>query len=330
MNLGLGTWRFFLAFLVVISHLWAGMIDGPAAYAVWAFFTLSGYLMTAGLATRYADGADGLRLYAHNRFLRIYPAYAVALAAGLFTLAALRHAGISPAGLNPQFMPPQSRLEWLANLAMLPGIPVRGLAVPVAAALFTEVGAYALLPLLARSRHAAWASFAITLCANLQLGFGMDSFIPRYCGFTSGLMPFAVGALAWHHRPALRRIASPTLSVTAWCLHALYWLHDPHWPWTCGLYLAVPLSAWVTLSLASVRQGAADRLAGEMSYPVYLLHTTVAAWFLPQFGFTRSFAFFALSFAATLLAALAMLLAIDRPLQRLKAMPSRRLLTTPA
>jgi hypothetical protein len=36
----LGTWRFFLAFVVVISHLWAGMIDGPAAYAVWGFFVL--------------------------------------------------------------------------------------------------------------------------------------------------------------------------------------------------------------------------------------------------------------------------------------------------
>jgi peptidoglycan/LPS O-acetylase OafA/YrhL len=51
-KISLGTWRFFLAFLVAISHLWAGMIDGPAAYAVWGFFVLSGYLMTLVLMTK--------------------------------------------------------------------------------------------------------------------------------------------------------------------------------------------------------------------------------------------------------------------------------------
>lgn len=35
---GLGSWRFLLAFFVVISHLYADMFGGPAAYAVWGFF----------------------------------------------------------------------------------------------------------------------------------------------------------------------------------------------------------------------------------------------------------------------------------------------------
>ena len=34
---GIGTWRFFLSFLVAISHLYGNMIHGPAAYAVWGF-----------------------------------------------------------------------------------------------------------------------------------------------------------------------------------------------------------------------------------------------------------------------------------------------------
>lgn len=38
MTFGIGSWRFFLAFLVVISHLWKDMIGGPAAYAVWGFY----------------------------------------------------------------------------------------------------------------------------------------------------------------------------------------------------------------------------------------------------------------------------------------------------
>jgi len=32
MKIGFGIWRFFLALMVAISHLWSGMIDGSAAY----------------------------------------------------------------------------------------------------------------------------------------------------------------------------------------------------------------------------------------------------------------------------------------------------------
>jgi peptidoglycan/LPS O-acetylase OafA/YrhL len=74
---GLGTWRFFLAAVVAISHLWAGMIDGPAAYAVWGFFVLSGYLMTLVLTTKYGTAPAGLRQFATNRLLRIYPSFIV-------------------------------------------------------------------------------------------------------------------------------------------------------------------------------------------------------------------------------------------------------------
>jgi peptidoglycan/LPS O-acetylase OafA/YrhL len=72
--MALGSWRFFLALLVAFSHLWDGMIHGPAAYAVWGFFLISGFLMALVLQTRYSDGWGGLRDYAFNRFLRIYPA----------------------------------------------------------------------------------------------------------------------------------------------------------------------------------------------------------------------------------------------------------------
>jgi peptidoglycan/LPS O-acetylase OafA/YrhL len=305
MKPGLGIWRFFLAVLVVISHLWAGMIDGPAAYAVWGFFVLSGYLMTLVLTTRYGTTADGIRQFAVNRLRRIYPSYIVTVAIGIATL-------------NPQFKLPQGPGEWFGNLAMIPFVSQQGLPVPVAAALFVEVWAYALMPLFAKSQAAALLGLAVALCANLQFGFGMPTFIDRYCGFATGLMPFAVGAVACHYRRYLSRFANPTLSILVWCSHGLVWLSDPYWPWTYGLWVSVPLSAWVVLSLIETKANPVDKLAGDLSYPIYLLHTTVAAWLLPWFGFGRSFAFFAASFAATILASYAMLRLIDRPLQRFK------------
>jgi peptidoglycan/LPS O-acetylase OafA/YrhL len=178
------------------------------------------------------------------------------------------------------------------------------------------------MPLFASSRSAAFLGLAVSICANLQFGFGAPTFIPRYCGFATGLMPFAAGAAVYHYRHALRCFASPLLSILAWCGHGLYWLHDLYWPWTYGLWLSVPLSAWVVLSLAETKSGpakfsAVDKLAGELSYPIYLLHTTIAAWFLPFFGFGRGFTFFTVSFGATLLASWFMLLLVDRPMRSL-------------
>jgi len=318
MKPGLGTWRLFLAFLVAISHLWAGMIDGPAAYAVWGFFVLSGYLVTLVLTTRYGFEADGLRQFAFNRLLRIYPSYIAAGAFGIVTILCAHRLGIDPTRLNPQFMLPQTGGEWFGNLAMIPFVSQQGLPVPVAAALFVEVWAYALMPLLAQSKTAALAGFAVAFLANVQFGFGMPTFIDRYCGFATGLMPFAFGAVVCHYRGSLRRFAWPAISVLAWCVHGTYWLIDPYWPWTYGLWLSVPLSAWVVLSLANVKPNSMDVFAGKLSYPVYLLHTTVAAWFVPCFGPGRGIWFFAASFTATLAASAVMLRFVDSPMQRLR------------
>jgi peptidoglycan/LPS O-acetylase OafA/YrhL len=275
--------------------------------------------MTLVLTTRYGLTTSGLRHFAFNRLLRIYPMFIVAGGFGLVTILVLRRAGIDPAGLNPQFMFPQSRGEWLENLAMIPFVAQRGLPVPVAAALFVEVWAYALMPLMAKSRAAALVALAVAFFANLQFGFGMPSFIDRYCGFATGLMPFAFGAVVCHYRGSLHRFICPVLSILAWCAHGLYWLVDPYWPWTYGLWLSVALSGWVVLSLADIRSGSADKAAGELSYPLYLLHTTVAAWFLPYFGFGRGIMFFIVSCLATLGASVALLRIIDRPMQRLRS-----------
>jgi peptidoglycan/LPS O-acetylase OafA/YrhL len=319
MKLGLGTWRIFLALLVAISHLWAGMIDGPAAYAVWGFFVLSGYLMTLVLTTRYGTAADGIRRFVRNRILRIYPMFIVAGALGVATILALRQEGIDPERLNPQFMLPQSVWEWVGNLGMIPFLPTRGLPVPVAAALFVEVWAYMLMPLFARNRSAAILGLAVTAAANLQYGFNVASFDARYCGFATGLMPFAVGSLACHYRASLQRFVAPRLSVLLWCVHALLWLANVYWPWTYGLLVSIPLSGWVVLSLIGAESGRADKFAGDLSYPIYLLHTTVGAWFLPLFGLGRGFAFFVVAFVVTLIASWGMLVLIDRPIQHLRS-----------
>ncbi|PWK85715.1 acyltransferase family protein [Fulvimonas soli] len=320
---GFGSWRLLLAILVVLSHLWAGMIDGYAAYAVWGFFVLSGYLMTYVLRRKYGFEATGLLAYAYNRFIRIVPSYYLALLAGVVTILALKYC-VDLTRLNPQFAMPHGR-EWLNPLTLLPVFRGSNLPVPVSSALATEVGMYLLMPLLARSRSGAWLALVLGVVANATAGFGMQSFAERYTYFQTCLFAFAAGSLTAHYIEELRRLAMPALALAAWIAHGLIWLKWDPWPWTYGLYSSVLLSAWVVVSLDARQTSAWDKLLGDWSYPVYLFHTTVAAWLLPWFGYGRSFRFCLAAFAGTIAVAWLVVVLLDRPLARLKR-PGRRTL----
>lgn len=317
MKIGLGTWRFFLAVLVAISHLWEGMIHGPAAYAVWGFFILSGYLMTYVLCFKYGTSKIGLRDYAFNRFLRIYPAYAVAVVAGALTLYVLPKIDVFPSALNPQFLSPHTTIEWLSNIFLLP-ISTPGLFVPVAGALAVEVGAYVLMPLMAVNRSAAWLGFILSAALNLKYGLGLDSFGERYSGFLTCFMAFSTGSLLSQYSELLSWFRAPRLSPTLWVLHCLIWLWFPYWPWTYGLYASLLLSAWVVLSLAPVKQSRVDQWLGDMSYPIYLFHTTAAIWLVAIGMQMRSFSFFCVAFVITMLVSWLVIRLVDEPLAGLK------------
>ena len=174
--------------------------------------------------------------------------------------------------------------------------------------------------------HAAkaprYSELLVACAANYQYGFGMDTFVARYSGFATALLPFAVGALTCHYRAKLGHFRAPGLSIFVWCVHSLYWLLDPYWPWTYGLWLSVLLSAWVVLSLAEIKGGSADKWMGDLSYPVYLLHTTVAAWLLPHYGYGRPAPFFVVAFAGTIVLSWAMVKFLDRPMQSIKLAPA--------
>ena len=68
-----GAYRTFLALAVVAHHLLSIPIIGH--YAVHGFFILSGYLMTFVMVNVYGYSFKGVRSFAVNRFLRLYPSY---------------------------------------------------------------------------------------------------------------------------------------------------------------------------------------------------------------------------------------------------------------
>ena len=321
---GFGTCRLVLAALVAMSHLWDGMLHGYAAYAVWAFYVLSGFLMTLVLTTKYGFDGQGLRTYAFNRFMRIFPLYWLAAIAGIATLWYAGRHGINLQQINGEFYWPAGVEQWAHVLTLFPGFQRGGLPVPVSNALAIEVGYYLLMPLLARSRSTAWFALAAGVMINLQLGIESASFAQRYATFLPCMLPFAVGALACHYRTTLARWSMPWTSSLVWLLHGLGVLVHPGWPWTVGLYVSMLLSAWMVVSLYHQPSGRVDRMFGDMSYPLYLIHTTVAAWFVCSCGFSRPLGFFFQAFALALLLSWLVVILIDRPLSRLKLRPPSR------
>lgn len=314
---GIGSWRFALAFLVVISHLWGGMIHGPAAYAVWGFYSLSGYLMTHVLRHKYGSSPVGLKDFAYNRFLRIYPLYAITMVLGGLALVAAQKTGINAAALNPQFLWPQNGVSWFVNISLLP-FPSWGLLVPVSGALAIEVGAYILMPLMAFSRAAAWLGLILSFFLNAKYGFEAGTFAVRYSSFLTCFWVFAFGSLISHHLEQLKRLAFPWLSMAVWGAHCLIWLWYDPWPWTYGLYVSVLLSGWVIVSLESVRSSRLDSILGDLSYPIYLVHTVVGVFVLMGGFEIRSFVFFVVSLALTLVVSWLLVVTVDRKINSMK------------
>lgn len=315
--LGLGSWRFLLAFFVVISHLYADMFGGPAAYSVWGFFVLSGFLMTEILKNKYGFNINGLKNYALNRFLRIYPLYYLSLLLGIFTIFFLSKYNIEPKVLNPQFYLPENLYSWFTNITLLP-LSHSGLPVPVSGALAVEVGVYLLIPFMAYSKNAAWIGVILSLLISLKMGISVDTFATRYTEFLPCYFAFGIGSLINHYKVELQTISMPKLSIFVWLVHCLVIGIINTWPWTYGLYLSVLLSAWVVISLYQIKSTKIDIILGDLSYPVYLLHTTVGAWFIYIYGVNRNFEFFLVSFIITVVLSYILLVIFDHPIQKLK------------
>ena len=317
LNISFGTWRFLLAILVMITHLWASMLRGPAAYAVWGFFVLSGYLMTKVLREKYGFDSRGIIAYAYNRLIRIMPLYYLAVILGFVTILTIGVSQVDLTKYSRNFGVPQGQ-GWLFALTLLPFFPVTKTPVVGANALGIEVGAYLLMPLLAKSRSAAWVAMIIATYINWNYGLTTDSFAIRYATFLPCLFAFSAGSLIAHYRDVLAKYSMPFISIVVWFVHCLLWYKFHWWPWTYGIYVSVLLSAWVTISLDKKNTSRVDKLLGDLSYPIYLFHVIVAAWLVPYFGYDRTFLFFVVSFCALMVLSLLIVRFIDEPLHAFK------------
>lgn len=277
-----GTARFVLAWLVVVSHLVGN--DGVAHfgfYAVRAFFALSGFVMTAALNETYHF--DWRRFFA-NRLLRVLPLYYATCALTWF---ALEHAPDLAGLFSDRWLPAHDPLSIAGNLLVLPLASAQpnfrffapGWSIAVELIMYGLMAA-----VFARSERLAVLALAIGVVYHVcALALGTP-FSARYFNVPSALLSFPLGASIyfWKRRGALARArrALPATSLL-WAANLLIGsglaMSDRL---GAGYYINIALCGAVVAGLTDLKcvgvRAGIDRLLGQLSYPIFLVHWIAA------------------------------------------------------
>ena len=279
-----GTYRYCLAHLVVLTHLasWPGV----GSYAVFGFYMLSGFLMSLILNERYGFSLQGLRGYAANRALRIYPPYLFVLAATAVLVWALPNFAPQVRG---SLILPDTWLAWAQQIGIV-GIDwqARSRLIPASWSLYAELVYYVAMALvLARNRTIVLLWLGASVAYTLWLLVSGAEWQLRYYPVLAASLPFSLGATIYCYRDRLPRI-SPRLGpilVAIFVAHALCarFVYSASALRSWGFYLSLAIAVITQLALLNAGRGNVsrrfrdlDRLLGDLSYPVFLCHVLAA------------------------------------------------------
>lgn len=342
-----GSFRLVLAVMVVITHI--GGVEVVAGIAVWGFFMLSGYLMTATLQRKYGFTRQGLLAFSASRALRLLPAYWLSVIITLIVIST----GVGPTfatAINGALAAPHTAREYFSNTFIL-GHTTFGLGrieralSPSAWAVDVEILMYACSGIfLAKYGRAPRFSTTVLLGLFPFLWLGAKSLMSRghselanqltYSFLPAALLPYALGAWVYQRREWLQmQFRQPWLLLMAGgagmlvCALLLSRLSV-----TAAYVLSLPCSAAALIALSrwkkTGRVETIDSFLGLMSYPVYLLHWTCALFTVKIFGATPMLMGsttdhirfnrmgFVIVLLVTLLSAALITAIVERPLER--------------
>lgn len=330
----LEVYRFLLALCVVQGHLLASGPPWLAWQAVFSFYALSGFLMTLILNEGYGFDTAGILRFVVNRALRLFPTYYVVIG-----ITALYIALVGPLNqINGAIALPSSVSAILANLSIIgltgfdPSQVARQRLSPTTWSLAIELLCYLLLALyFARSRFRLTCLLVIGIAITAtqiiaDLGQPDYGFQDHYSVMQAGLIPFALGGLGYFLRHtrlfAFSNAKLWTLGLLFLGNVALGYASDFH-QYVGGLYIAALLNFFLVPMLFQQpnEKAAWQRIAGGLSYPIFLSHWligTLVIVLMPSIP-SKSVWHLLIATAATLFVSLALYYGIDQPVQRLRA-----------
>jgi len=302
-----GAYRFLLALMVAIHHLWYPVSGAAGVVAVYGFYILSGYLMTKIVAETYRGA---LVRYAANRFLRIYPMYWTAAALGL---AIILVAPEDSAKLHPVMRLPETFADALYQVTIfgLRLYPVR--IIPSAFSLHLELIFYILIGLgigLTPRRSIIW------FCASIGMVVAFVASGSRWLwAYHSPLgvsICFAAGSLLYHlPTPGFgRRHATAALAAVM----AIGFLGSRGY---LALHTGAVAAVVVTAALRQLPRRRWDDRLGNLAYPLFLFHHQAGGIVAATTDLEGGW-FFAASLALALVESSLILLLVDRPITHLR------------
>tara|TARA_R110000772_G_scaffold248454_1_gene362516 strand:+ start:19586 stop:20608 length:1023 start_codon:yes stop_codon:yes gene_type:complete len=279
-----------LAIWVMIFHL----LDFPVIgkFAVFAFFVLSGFLMTMIMHETYGYGFQGLKNYVANRFLRLYPMY---WAVAIFTVFVIYFVSEEYAFMYKAALQiPNDFYGVMTNVTMIfpalfPWDVVPRLSPPTWA-LTVEIFFYILIAVgVSKTKRSTeiWVGLSALYYIG-SYGFGLNE-SHRYGSVFGASLPFSVGAAAYHYKNEIYRIIASTCFASSSFVMALYILNAlicaileyygikySNYLVEIGKYFNILLSVFLLNLLFfkgfSFVNKKVDNFIGDFSYPIYLCH----------------------------------------------------------
>ena len=281
-----GTYRTFLALMVVALHL--GGIPRIGMYAVFGFYCLSGYLMTFIMQENYGYTAKGVSKYAANRFLRIYPIYWVSI---IFSVILIWFLGNDyTSSYHQSIYLPGDFSELIKNLMLFFPFKESPRLTPPAWALTVEIFFYILIGLgISKNKRITKTWFTLSVIYHigaLLLHLGWDQ---RYFTIFAASLPFATGALIFHYKDEFTQLID-RVAGRAYYYFPLILLFSILLNWWLGIALgqSTGFFFYSNYILCALMVGALlnrrelpfinkkyDKLLGDFSYPIYLIHYQV-------------------------------------------------------
>ena len=353
----LGLLRITLAFAVLLSHL------PPATYkfmsgglAVQGFFIVSGFYMSLVLDGKYRDPG----LFYSNRLLRLFPTYFVMMAIAAVTLFGFNASATSTQQIfaSTYSHPATAAVLGFENLALvgqdllywfrLPGdgsmpfdptgapptdaspVAWQALLVPQSWSLSLELMFYALAPFLARL---SWRWIVALAAASIALRFSgyllpVDFALWQGRFFPTVFFMFLLGMLAHRCLPLVTRLPKWTGWIANIALLGMI-ASLPLWPVDRAIapwlvYIAIAVA--IPFIFNAFKDAAWDRWIGDLSYPIYLSHLVIIGLVL-TFNWPMPIT---IAIGGTLALSIALLIFVDRPVDRWRQMRAKRMPATSA